>query len=892
MKSNSFPFPKSIAERSTAHALAVLRRSSALARIDEKADRHVQLSHLLASLIAEEGCLGANILQAHGIVPKDLGITLLALDEAKRFAAVADDETASSEDSMHLGTELKSVVKRALLVASRFHHKYLGTEHLLYAALAEVIRRNGAGNPDSIRSAPKKIMQLYRHMEDILASGARFADVEEMLEEATSDRMLPFMSSRGAALGEDPEESSGGEERATPAKSPIAPRSSLANFCEDLVLRAERGELDPLIGREAEVDRLIHILLRRAKNNPVLIGEAGVGKTAIVHGLAIRIAKGDVPDELQRKRILSLDMGQLVAGTVFRGEFESRLKEVVKEAKSKRVILFIDEIHTVVGAGAASGTLDAANMLKPPLSQGLIQVIGATTLDEYRKSIEKDAALERRFQPIHVRELNEASAMVVIEGIKAAYEKHHNIGISPEAIRAAVMLSERYIQDRLLPDKAIDILDEAAAYVRGKVAPSQVQPHIRELEKLIAQRLEQKDTVMEKEEYEKALKLKKEIDDLQLQLSALRLQKKKEEAAVRVMLTEDDIRATIARVTGVPVEKLQNETAQELKDVEKTLQRRIIGQNEAITQVARTLRRARAGLTNPRRPYGSFIFIGPTGVGKTELARALADEIYHNHEALIKLDMSEFMEPHAISKLIGAPPGYVGYEEDGKLTEHVRRNPYSIVLFDEIEKAHPAIFNLLLQVLEDGELTSSSGRKVSFRNTIIILTSNIGTEEFTKAASAIGFTPDKPKVEAEDISADLTERFEAIKEQTLKELRALMRPELLNRIDATIVFRPLGREDIKSISAGELARLAERMERNKSLHVVFTPQVSAFIAEKAFNPREGARPVRRAIETHIEDALAEQLIDLAVAEGDSLKVDVGKDAITVKKVRPSAKKSV
>jgi ATP-dependent Clp protease ATP-binding subunit ClpC len=884
---NDFPLiPKTVKDKCTEHALSVMDRCVAIAPVGPSGE--VALTHLLAAIFNEQGSLGANILKAHRITLNDMVSEAARNASGPSFAPKLpnlpklDEESGRTEK--RLSGEVKAALKKAIAAAAKYHHTCLGTEHLLYGVASEGICKSKT-DPIFKQRSRQKLLDIKRHLEEIFASGMKLSNIDMLAERADDPLFTLMMLQKGLTMpgGGGADAESLGDDKQVAAKSVISPKSHLSNFAEDLVLKAERNELDPLIGREAEVDRLVHILLRRAKNNPVLIGEAGVGKTAIVQGLAIRIAKGQVPEQLQQKRILALDMGSLIAGTVFRGEFESRLKEVLKEAKSKRVILFIDEIHTVVGAGAASGALDAANILKPALSQGLIQVIGATTLDEYRKTIEKDAALERRFQPIHVRELDEESTIGVLNGIKAVYEKHHNIVITPEAIRASVALSERYIQDRFLPDKAIDVLDEAASYARGAVAPSAVQPQIRDFEQKLAMLLEEKESAMEKEEYEKALKLKKEVDSLQKEIALLQTQKKAEEAELRVSLTEDEVRSTIARMTGIPMEKLQTESAQELKDLEKTLQSRIIGQDEAIGQIAHTLRRARAGLANPKRPYGSFIFIGPTGVGKTELARVLAEEVYRNPEALIKIDMSEFTEPHSISKLIGAPPGYVGYEDEGKLTERVRRNPYSIILFDEIEKAHPVIFNILLQVLEDGELTSASGKKVSFKNSIIIMTSNVGTEEFTRAASIIGFSSEKPKEAADDVAADLNTRFEEIKEQTLKELRNIMRPELLNRIDAIIVFKPLGRDEIVKISELELKRLADRMSVNKKIEVSFGKSVVPFVAKNAFNPREGARPVRRAIEQKIEDALAEKLIDLEVKDGDALKVDVVKEKVVVKK---------
>ena len=887
MKSETLPLPKMFVEKCTSRVLSVLSRAAELSRAFSDRKGEIQLSCMLVSLLEEEGSLALNILRAHHITMQDA-----LLPHEEKYPGEKKQGGESSGEPVRLSGDTKSSLKRALYAAARWRHRYVGTEHLLYGVVCEGLKQ--LESPAKTREhtlllrgrARQKLSDLKGHLEEIFSSAAHFPDLAR-LETYADDPFFPLaLMQRGASL---PPGSEAQEQGETPPgaqgaiRSPLAPRSSLANFCEDLVQKAERGEIDPLIGRDAEVDRLIHILSRRIKNNPVLIGEPGVGKTAIVQGLASRIAKNQVPEQLIGKRILGLDMGQLVAGTMFRGEFEARLKEVLKEAKAKRVILFIDEIHMIVGAGSAAGSMDAANMLKPALSQGLIQVIGATTLDEYRKSIEKDTALERRFQPIIVREQSPEEAMQVIVGVKGAYEKHHNVSISDAVVRTAVLLSERYITDRFLPDKAIDVLDEAAAYARGRLKPTTTQPQIYERERTLQDLTERKERAIEREAYEEALQVKKEIEILEDALRALKAERKAEERIVHVELTEDDVRSTIGRITGVPVDKLQGEEAKALKHIDQTLRVRIIGQDEAVQQVALTLRRARAGLVNPKRPFGSFIFLGPTGVGKTELAKVLAEEVYESAESLIKLDMSEFMEPHSVSKLIGAPPGYVGYEDEGKLTERVRRNPHSIILFDEIEKAHPTIFNVLLQVLEDGELTSAAGRKVSFRNTIIIMTSNIGTEEFTKAASSIGFSAQGSPEGAQNISEDLATRFNEIKEDAVKELRAIMRPELLNRVDAIVVFRPLGKKEICNIAELELAYLAKRVRENKHISLRFSPSVSTHIADTSFNPREGARPVRRAMEQEIESALADKLIDMEVGEGDAVKVDVVKGKLSVKK---------
>ena len=896
MKPETLPLPKIFVEKCTSRVLSALARAAELSRAFPEHKGEVQLSCALVSLLEEEGSLALHILRAHRITMQDA----LLSHEEKYSGEKKQKEGGISYQHVRFSGDTKAALKRALYAAARWRHRYVGTEHLLYGVVCEGLKQ--AESSAKIREyapllrgrARQKLNDLKGHLEEIFSSAAHFPDFEQ-LEAYADDPLFPLaLMQKGASL---PPGSEAQEQNETPpstqpvGRSPLAPRSSLANFCEDLVQKAERGEIDPLIGRDAEVDRLIHILSRRIKNNPVLIGEPGVGKTAIVQGLADRIAKNQVPEQLIGKRILGLDMGQLVAGTMFRGEFEARLKEVLKEAKAKRVILFIDEIHMIVGAGSAPGSMDAANMLKPALSQGLIQVIGATTLDEYRKSIEKDSALERRFQPIMVREQSPEEAMRVISGVKSAYEKHHNVSISDAVVRLAVLLSERYITDRFLPDKAIDVLDEASAYARGRLKPTTIKPQIYERERMLQNLMERKEHAIEREAYEEALQIKKEIESLEGELRSLKVERKAEERTVHAELTEDDVRGTIGRITGVPVDKLQSEEAKALKHIDRTLQNRIVGQDEAVGQVARVLQRARAGLTNPKRPFGSFIFLGPTGVGKTELAKVLAGEVYQNADALIKFDMSEFMEPHSVSKLIGAPPGYVGYEDEGKLTERVRRNPHSIILFDEVEKAHPAVFNVLLQVLEDGELTSASGRKVSFRNTVIIMTSNIGTEEFTKAVSHIGFSSQGTPENPDEINDNLKARFAEIQEDAVKELRTIMRPELLNRVDAIIVFRPLGKKEIQKIADLELGYLAERVQESKHIRLRFAPGVSQHVADASFNPREGARPVRRAVEQEIESALADKFIDMEVGEGDVFNVTVAKGKLTIKKESPEKHKA-
>ncbi len=634
----------------------------------------------------------------------------------------------------------------------------------------------------------------------------------------------------------------------------------LRKFGIDLTGLAEEGKLDPVIDRENEIKRVIQILSRRTKNNPVLVGPAGVGKTAIVEGVAQRIANGEVPDELKDKRIVALDMAALVAGTKYRGEFEERLKQVLDAIKEEgNIILFIDELHTVVGAGAAEGSMDAANMMKPALARGEFRVIGATTVDEFRKYIEKDPALERRFAPVWVDEPSIESAIKMLKGLKPKLEEHHKVKITDDAIEAAVKLSKKYIQGRYLPDKAIDVLDEACA--RKKIEATYMSPELAELKEKLHQLRAELDEAVKNEEFDKAAKLKKEIKDIEAKIKELeeKQEKMKKEGESIPVVTAEDIAEVISEMTGIPASKLQEEEIQKLLRMEEELHKRVIGQERAIKAISEAIRRARAGLQPPNRPLGSFLFLGPTGVGKTELAKALAEYLFGDETAIIRLDMSEYMEKHAVSKLIGAPPGYVGYEEGGQLTEAVRRKPYSVILLDEIEKAHPDVFNILLQILDDGRLTDAKGRTVDFSNTVIIMTSNVGSEYLMHLSKE-----------------EFEENYDKIKEQIMNELKKRFRPEFLNRIDEIIIFHPLSEEEIKKIVDLLIAKLNKRLE-DRGIRIVLTEEAKSALARRGYVPEFGARPLRRTIQRDIETPLSVKILEGTVKDGDTVKIDYDKE---------------
>ena len=659
------------------------------------------------------------------------------------------------------------------------------------------------------------------------------------------------------------EEGFGGFENESAPNGSQKGGSALDKFGRDLTQAAKNGEIDPVIGREKEIQRVIQILSRRTKNNPVLIGEPGVGKTAVAEGLALEIAKGNVPEILKDKRVVSLDLTGMVAGAKYRGDFEERIKAAIDEVKkSKNTILFIDELHTIVGAGAAEGSADAANILKPSLARGDFQVIGATTLNEYRKYIEKDAALERRFQPVKVGEPTPEQAVQILKGLRDSYEAHHKVKITDEAINAAVTLSSRYIADRYLPDKAIDLIDEGASKVR--LASLTSPDNVKELEDEIADYEKEKASAINEQDFERAARLRDEQKELQTKLDDAKKKWQEQQKGNSGEVTAEDIAKIVSEWTGIPVVQLTKEESERLLNMENVLHERVIGQSEAVTAIAKAIRRGRVGLKDPKRPVGSFIFLGPTGVGKTELCKALAEAMFGDENAMLRLDMSEYMEKHTVSKLIGSPPGYVGFEEGGQLTEKVRRKPYSVVLFDEIEKAHPDVFNMLLQILEDGRLTDSQGRTVDFKNTIIIMTSNVGARLITEKQSSLGFN-------SENENAEESEKKD-IKELVTGELRKVFRPEFLNRVDDIIVFNKLNKDEIKQIAVKMLKTLENRLDK-MNIKISFTDNAVSKIADKGFDENYGARPLRRAIQNEIEDPLSEQMLEGKVKDGAVVTCD-------------------
>ncbi|MCH5187097.1 MAG: ATP-dependent Clp protease ATP-binding subunit [Oscillospiraceae bacterium] len=646
---------------------------------------------------------------------------------------------------------------------------------------------------------------------------------------------------------------------------------TLDKFGRDLTEMAKNGKFDPVIGREQEIARVTQILSRRTKNNPVLLGEPGVGKTAIAEGLAMEIAAGNVPELLKDKRIVSLDMGGLLAGSKYRGEFEERLEKAMDEVvKSGNVILFIDELHTIIGAGAAEGAVDAANILKPNLARGEMQIIGATTLNEYRKYIEKDAALERRFQPVTVGEPSVEDTEKILLGIRGKYEAHHGIKITDEAISAAVRLSDRYINDRFMPDKAIDLIDEACS--RARLGSLTMPDDMKELEARVNAAAAEKDVAINNQEFERAAALRDAERALKAELEEKLDDWKNKKSAAEVSIGRGEIEEIIAQWTGIPVKKLAEEESERLRNLEEVLHKRVVGQNDAVTAVAKAVRRGRVGLKDPKRPVGSFIFLGPTGVGKTELSKALAEALFGDESAIIRIDMSEYMEKHSVSKLIGSPPGYVGYDEGGQLTEQIRRKPYSIVLFDEIEKAHPDVFNMMLQILDDGRLTDSQGRKVDFKNTVIIMTSNLGSKNIVEPKS-LGFSTGEKTAAVND---------QDIRKNVMNELKRAFRPEFLNRVDDIIVFSQLTNEEIKQIAAIMLESLNKRLQAN-GIKCSFDDSALELLAKEGFDPVYGARPLRRAIQSKVEDLFAEEMLDGKVKDGDSVTVVAKDDKIVIEK---------
>jgi ATP-dependent Clp protease ATP-binding subunit ClpC len=824
------------------------RAQQVLALARKEADRfnhnYVGTEHILLGLIKLGQGVAVNVLQKMG-----LDLETVRMEVEKQVGTGPDTKVTGN---IPYTPRVKKVLALASKEAKALHHSYVGTEHILLGLLRE-------GDGVAARVLKSLEVDIERARQEVLK------ELDPNFEEGAEPQGgMEETASAGPESSPSAGTSPGRKDLKTPA---------LKAFGRDLTELARKGEMDPVIGRKNEIERVVQILCRRTKNNPVLIGEAGVGKTAIVEGLAQEIASGNVPEILRDKKVITLDLALMVAGTKYRGQFEERIKAVMEEIrKLKSVILFIDELHTLVGAGSAEGAMDASNIIKPALSRGELQCIGATTMNEYRKYIEKDSALERRFQTVRVDAPTIDEAIAILHGLRAKYEEHHHAKISNEAIASAVRLSERYITGRYLPDKAIDVMDEAGS--RCRIAASIRPPEFKSAEAEIETIRADKEAAIKAQDFEKAAALrdreKEATAKLEADLNAWR--KKRDEIIVDV--GEEDVKHVISKWTGIPLTRMGEGDLSKLLNIGETLQSRVIGQNEAVQALAKALRRSRADLKDPKRPIGSFIFLGPTGVGKTHLAKALAEEVFGEKDALVQLDMSEYMEKFNVSRLIGSPPGYVGYEEGGQLTEKVRRRPYCVVLFDEIEKAHPDVWNVLLQILEDGQVTDSLARKVDFRNTIIIMTSNVGAELIRKG-NVMGFgTP----VHEQD--------YNAIKEKILGETKKIFKPEFLNRLDDQIVFHSLTREDLSKIVSLEVAKVAARV-REKGVEIELTPEASTFLIEKGYEPVYGARPLRRAIERYLEDPIAEEVIRGKIKSGDRVKVGADKENLTFTTTSPN-----
>ena len=775
---------------------------------------YVGTEHVLLGLLKEGTGVAYTALSRCGLTAEQVESRLKETGYGAPTSLTANDFTPRT----------KRVLRAAVAASARFGSSYVGTEHLLIALIS-----------DSDSYAVSFLNE----------AGISVNAVAEAIQNS-----LGGSGQGGFSEGAQMPQNGGAQEGG----------SALDKFGRDLTKAAKNGEIDPVIGREKEIERVIQILSRRTKNNPVLIGEPGVGKTAVAEGLALEISKGNVPEILRDKRVVSLDLTGMVAGAKYRGDFEERIKAAIDEVKSSGdTILFIDELHTIIGAGAAEGSADAANILKPSLARGDFQVIGATTLNEYRKYIEKDAALERRFQPVKIGEPTQEQAVEILKGLRDSYEAHHKVKITDEAIEAAVKLSSRYIADRYLPDKAIDLIDEGASKVRLSAMTS--PDNVKELEDKVKALENEKASAVNEQDFERAAKLRDEQKDVQARLDEA---KKSWQDKQKDNCGEVDAE-TIARIvsdwTGIPVVQLTKEESERLLNMEQVLHERVVGQNEAVTSIAKAIRRGRVGLKDPKRPVGSFIFLGPTGVGKTELCKALAQAMFGDENAMLRLDMSEYMEKHTVSKLIGSPPGYVGFDEGGQLTEKVRRKPYSVVLFDEIEKAHPDVFNMLLQILEDGRLTDSQGRTVDFKNTVIIMTSNVGARLITDKQKSLGFAQENKEAKQEDIRS-----------LVMGELKKVFRPEFLNRVDDIIVFNKLTQDEIKQIAGKMLETLAKRLEA-MNITITFTDAAVTAIADKGFDDSYGARPLRRAIQSEIEDALSEKMLDGEISENSHVTCD-------------------
>ena len=782
---------------------------------------YVGTEHILAGLLKEGTGVAAEVLTANNV---ELEALLKLIDE---LVAAGEEVTVADRDGYSPRTQM--VLDRAREMADRFDSERIGTEHLLLA----IIKEGDCAASRLLNTMGANPQKLFV---DILA-----------------------------AMGEDPAQYREEIQRGRNEEATLTP--TLDQYSRDLTAMARAGRLDPVIGRGKETERVIQILCRRGKNNPCLIGEPGVGKTAIVEGIAQSLVNGNVPDIVADKRLVSLDMSGLVAKSKYRGEFEDRIKKVINEVETAgNVLLFIDELHTIIGAGGAEGALDASNILKPALARGDVQVIGATTIEEYRKYIEKDAALERRFQPVQVEEPTEEESIEILKGLRKLYEKHHHVQITDEGVEASVRLSARYVNDRFLPDKAIDLMDEAAA--KARLGMMHGSDEMMQLNREIHQTELDMEHALQEGDIEKARTLKETRENLQASREKLEKKNRRVSKNKVPVVGENEIADVVAGWTKIPVSRLTESEASRLQKLEETLHKRVIGQEEAVSAVSKAVRRGRVGLKDPKRPIGSFLFLGPTGVGKTEVSKALAEAVFGNEESMIRVDMSEYMEKHSVSKMIGSPPGYVGHEDGGQLSEKVRRNPFSVILFDEIEKAHPDVFNILLQVLDDGHITDSQGRKVDFKNTIIIMTSNAGAQAIIEPKK-LGFA----------VSDDEKQNYDRMKNSVMEEVRRIFKPEFLNRIDETIVFRALNKDDMKQIVALMLKELTDRCEKQMGIHLTVRDSVKKHIVDKAYDPKYGARPLRRQIQNDIEDELAEEILSGKVKKDTEVVVTIHKEKV-------------
>ena len=787
---------------------------------------YVGTEHLLIGLLEAEGVAKA-VLTKNGVDKSQVTDLVNQL--------ISPNTTIEAVGGDGFTPRSKRILEQSYKEALRLKSQSIGTEHILIA----LIKESDCIAVRLLNTLGANIQKIYIDL--LTAIGA---DIQTAKNE--------YISNKNKTKGKTN----------TPTRD---------QYSRDLTEYSKEGKLDPVIGRETEIQRVVQILSRRTKNNPCLIGEPGVGKTAIAEGLANKIVEGNIPDVIKDKRVLTLDLSGMVAGSKYRGEFEERIKKVIQEVMDDgNVLLFIDEIHTIIGAGGAEGAIDASNILKPSLARGELQIIGATTIEEYRKYIEKDAALERRFQPVLIEEPSEEESILILKGLRDSYEVHHKVKIKDEALEAAVRMSARYINDRYLPDKAIDLMDEAASKVR--LSTYVTSPEIKELEEELERLAGEKELAIKEEAYEKAGEIKNREDEISSKMNLLKAQSEKERQNTELVVGENEIADIISSWTKIPVRKLEEEESEKLRNLEKILHERVVGQKEAVTAVAKAIRRGRVGLKDPDRPTGSFLFLGPTGVGKTELSKALADAMFGDETSMIRLDMSEYMEKHSVSKLIGSPPGYVGYDEGGQLSELVRRNPYSVILFDEIEKAHPDVFNILLQVLDDGHITDSQGRRISFKNSIIIMTSNAGAQNIV-SPKKLGFAS------VEDDKED----YNRMKANVMGEVKRIFRPEFINRIDEIIVFHALTKEDIRAIVRIMLDTIFKRSQQQLNLSLNATDEVLDFLAETGFDENFGARPLRRAIQNHIEDQLADELLQNNIKNGDTVDVTLEDKKIKMKR---------